>query len=109
MGSGISCSIELTPTKKDFYWTGETISGNVSLKVDRMIKVKSMDISIIGQRNYTIINSSGGGPNNIGGTHIERIKKVFYIKRYPLLVQSTLGVFYPQSNTYQFRSCMVLA
>ncbi|CAF4301025.1 unnamed protein product [Adineta steineri] len=51
-----------------------------------------MDISIIGQRNYTIINSSGGGPNNIGGTHIERIKKVFYIKRYPLLVQSTLGV-----------------
>jgi len=91
MGTGVSCSIVLAPTDKNFYWTGETISGNVVLTVDRSIKVKSIDVNIIGQLIYTETRSSG---NSVAST--ATVRKNFYAERHPLFLPPTNGISYDE-------------
>jgi hypothetical protein len=92
MGTGVSCSIVVAPTGKNFYWTGETISGNVVLIVDKSIKVKSIDLNIIGQLIYTEARSSG----NRGGSTTVTVRKNFYIERHPSFIPPTNGVSYDE-------------
>jgi hypothetical protein len=90
MGTGVSCSIVLAPNDKIFYWTGETISGNVVLTVDRSIKVKSIDVNIIGQLIYTETSSNGDGPSAV------TVRKHFYAEQHPLFLPPTNGISYDE-------------
>jgi len=85
MGTSASCSIVLAPVNKPFYWTGETIAGNVFLTVDRSLKVKSIDANIIGQLTYARQNTGGEA-----GTETE--SKIFYVQRLSLIIPPTNGI-----------------
>jgi hypothetical protein len=84
MGSSASCSIALVSNGKSFYWTGETISGNVILTVDRSLKVKCIDMNLIGQLVYTESDSDG----------YTTVRKNFYVERHSLFIPPTNGISY---------------
>ncbi len=92
MGSSASCSIALAPSGKPFYWTGETISGNVILRVDRSLKVKSIDVNIIGQLVYTVSH------NNYSSTE----RKTFYVERHSLFIPPTNGISYDEVSRLRY-------
>jgi len=95
MGTSASCSIVLAPANKPFYWTGETISGHVVLTVARSLKVKSIDVNIIGQLIYTETRSSGKSNQTV------IVRKNFYVERIPLIIPPTNGISYDEVS----RSC----
>jgi hypothetical protein len=95
MGTSASCSIVLVPANKPFYWTGETISGNVVLTVARSLKIKSIDVNIIGQLVYTETRSTGKSTQTV------TVRKNFYVERIPLVIPPTNGVSYDEVS----RSC----
>jgi hypothetical protein len=100
MGAGANCSIAVDPTDNSFYWTGETVSGNVVLTVNRSRQVKSIDVSIIGQLIYTETRSSGG---NRGSTTVT-VRRNFYVERHPLFIPPTNGISYDEVSRTLFRN-----
>jgi hypothetical protein len=82
MGTNASCSIVLTPIDKPFYWTGETVSGNVVLTIGTSVNLKSIEVAMIGQLIDTVTTNDS--------THT--VRQDFFVQKQPLFVPETNGI-----------------